>query len=81
MWSICVGFARGPPVELISLIPATMALLAISGYIYGADMFVGQMPLYSAAAILLLSSGLLSLRSDEGFMAKVTSNSFGGFIA
>lgn len=72
---------RSRAAEFTSLIPSAMSLLAISGYIYGAKAFHGQMPVYAAAAVLLLAAGTLSLRADEGFMSKVTSDSFGGVMA
>src|SRR5262249_10336877 len=36
---------------------------------------------HSAIAFLLLSLGILSARPDRGFMAKVSSDSFGGLMA
>ena len=42
---------------------------------------IGQMPLFTAVAVFYLSIALVCIRADEGFMAKVASNSFGGVMA
>lgn len=78
---ILAGIGRSRDAEFACLVPATMSLLAIAGYIYGAKVFRGQMPLYAAVSVLFLSGGTMSLRADEGFMNKITSNSFGGLMA
>ena len=67
--------------EVLALISAAVSLLAIAGYLYQAVPFQGGMPLYCAVVIFLISGGVLSARSTRGFMAKVTSNSFGGIMA
>lgn len=67
--------------ELFALISAAISLLALAGYIYAAEAFQGQMPLYTAVVILLLSGGILAAKPQRGLMAKVTSNSFGGIMA
>jgi signal transduction histidine kinase len=67
--------------EVLTLISAAISLLAIASYMYQARAFQGQMPLYSALVIFLLSGGTLCARPDRGVMAKITSNSFGGIMA
>ena len=67
--------------ETLALISGGIALLAIAGYLYQAQAFQGQMALYAAIVILLLSGGILCLRADRGLMARVASNSFGGIMA
>jgi signal transduction histidine kinase len=67
--------------ETLALIAAAISLVAIAGYLYQAEAFQGQMPLYAAVVIFLVSGGILFARADRGLMAKVTSNSFGGIMA
>ena len=67
--------------ELLAAISGSMALFAIAGYVYQADSFQRQMPLYASVVIFLLSFGVLCARADRGMMARVTSNSFGGLMA
>jgi signal transduction histidine kinase len=67
--------------ESLALISAVIALFAVTGYMYRAQAFYGQMPLYASFVIFVLSIGILFARGDRGFMAKITSNSFGGIMA
>ncbi len=68
-------------VEALTLISAAISLLAIASYLYDARGFGGQMPLYGAIVIFFLSTGILCARPAEGFMVKISSNSFGGIMA
>jgi len=68
-------------VEGLTLISAAISMLAIAGYLYQAEPFQRQMPLYAAVVIFLISCGIICARADCGLMAKVTSNSFGGIMA
>jgi signal transduction histidine kinase len=68
-------------VEGLALISAAVSLLAIAGYLYNAKGFDGQMPLYGAIVLFLLSTGILFARPARGIMAKISSNSFGGIMA
>jgi signal transduction histidine kinase len=67
--------------EALALVSAAISMLAIAGYLYQAEAFQGQMPLYAAVVIFLVSGGIFCVRADRGLMAKVTSNSFGGIMA
>ena len=67
--------------DTLALISAAISLLAIASYMYQARAFQGQMPLYGAVVIFLISVGMLCARADRGVMAKVSSNSFGGIMA
>ncbi len=67
--------------EVLALVAGVIALQALTGYLYAARPFVGQMPLYAAIATMLAAVGLLFVRAEDGFMAKVASNSFGGLMA
>ncbi len=67
--------------QTLVFISAAIALLAIAGYLYQAEAFQGQMALYAAIVIFLLSAGILCLRAERGLMARVASNSFGGIMA
>jgi signal transduction histidine kinase len=67
--------------DTLALVSAAISLLAIASYMYQAAAFEGQMPLYGAVVLLLISVGMLCARADRGVMAKVSSNSFGGIMA
>ena len=67
--------------DTLALVSAAISLLAIASYMYQAKAFQGQMPLYGAVVIFLISVGMLCARADRGVMAKVSSNSFGGIMA
>ena len=67
--------------DTLALVSAAISLLAIASYMYQAEAFEGQMPLYGAMVLFLISVGMLCARADRGVMAKVSSNSFGGIMA
>lgn len=67
--------------QILGLASGAIAIQAVATYAYGAVPFPGQMPLYAAVAVLLVSVSLVFIRADEGFMAKIASNSFGGVMA
>lgn len=79
---VCLNLRRGEgSSEALALISGAVSLLAIASYLYEARQFQGQMPLYTAVVIFLLSAGVLAARADRGLLAKVSSNSFGGLMA
>ncbi|MGZ4961869.1 MAG: sensor histidine kinase, partial [Limisphaerales bacterium] len=67
--------------EVLAVIAAALSMLALTSYFYGAEQLPQQMTVYASAIMLVLSAGLLCARPDRGFMAKITSNSFGGIMA
>jgi signal transduction histidine kinase len=67
--------------ESLAIVCTVIALFAITGYMYRARSFYGQMPLYTSVVIFLISIGILFARSDRGCMAKISSDSFGGLMA
>jgi signal transduction histidine kinase len=67
--------------EALGALAGAMSTLVLAGYAYHAERLYGQMPCYSALMGLLLSCGILWTRSDRGFMASVSSDSFGGLLA
>lgn len=67
--------------QMLAAVAAAISLLVIADYLYGVRPFPGQMPLYAAVSVFLVSGGLLCVRADKGFMAKVSSDSFGGVMA
>jgi signal transduction histidine kinase len=67
--------------EVLALIAAAVSLSALTCYVYEAEPVPPHMPIYTAAITFVLSAGLLCARPGCGFMAKVTSNSFGGIMA
>lgn len=79
---VVLGTVRDhPAAEILGLCSGAIALQAVASYVYGAEPFAGQMPLYTAISVLLLSVSLVFIRADVGFMAKIASNSFGGVMA
>ena len=68
-------------VEGCSLAATGMSLLAVAGYLYQAQWTYHQIPLYTAIVMCFVGTGILSAQADRGFMAKITSDSFGGFMA
>src|SRR5690606_32946588 len=65
------------PTQILCLIELTMALLALIGYIYGAQQLyvrlgVTPMGLHTAIAFVVLSTGILWARPRAGGMALVT---------
>jgi signal transduction histidine kinase len=67
--------------EVLALCAAGFSLLSLTVYLYGSDPLPQQTTVYAAAITFMLSVGLLCSRPDRGFMAKITSNSFGGLMA
>ncbi len=67
--------------DLLTLSAAAISLLAIAGYLYQAKTFHYQIPLYAALILFLISTGALCAHADQGFMEKITSDSFGGIMA
>lgn len=74
------------PTEILSLIAAFVALLAIIGYAYSVLSLIGvrsfiPMALSTAAAFAILSIGILCARPDDGLMSIVSSSGGGGIMA
>ena len=74
------------PAQLLALAPATVAMLALVGYAYGAQQLTGiaghaRMAFPTALSVLLLSAGILFARPDRGMMAVIVSDSSGGLLA
>jgi PAS domain S-box-containing protein len=73
--------------QSLSLLATLVSLLALVGYAYGIQsfymgvVFYTQMGLPTAGTFLVLSSGLLLARADQGLMATITSQSTGGVMA
>lgn len=74
------------PAEYLALASAVIGLLAVIGYVYssvaliGLDRFI-PMAINTAAALVLLSMGVLAARPDRGVMATLTSDAAGGVTA
>ena len=74
-------------VQSLSLTVATIALLAVIGYIYQVKVFYTSvifstsMALHTALTFLIVCTGILFVRPDRGFMAIVTSELNGGIVA
>jgi two-component system cell cycle sensor histidine kinase/response regulator CckA len=71
------------PSQFMSLMVATVAMLALVGHVYRVDRFTGIAPyipmaIHTAATFVLLSAGVLLARHDRGLMARITSESPGG---
>jgi len=74
------------PAQLLALLSAFVALIALLGYGYGVQMVSGfathvKMAFPTALSITLLSVGVLLARPDRGLMAVVVSDSIGGTMA
>jgi PAS domain S-box-containing protein len=77
------------PMQLLALVPASIALIALLGYaftlpnIHGPIMstVAGGMALQNAFSVFLLSLGLLLARPDVGFVSALTSHHAGGVAA
>ena len=70
-------------VQTLALAVCLIALLGISGFLYGAERFYGVaqytgIAWLTAVALLLMGLGLLCARPAEGLMAQVTANDPGG---
>lgn len=73
------------PAQILSLIIALIASLALVGYIYGVKSLTGlaryiPMALHTAALFVAASLGVLCARSTRGWMARATGNSPGGVM-
>jgi signal transduction histidine kinase/CheY-like chemotaxis protein len=81
--------SRGRPTWLIqnlSLVVMFNALLAILGYVYGANYLYGigqfiPMAIHTATLFFVLSIGLISTQTDYGVVALMVSSTPGGVIA
>ena len=74
------------PVQFILLIPATIALTSLLGYVYGVGALYGvasyiPMALPTAVTFLVLSLGVLLARPARGLTAVVTADDPGGVLA
>ncbi len=74
------------PAQLLALTTAIIAMFALIGFAYGAQLLGTfatrvQMAFPTALSIALLSAGILFARPDRGVMAVVVSDSIGGSIA
>lgn len=73
--------------QLLSLLDGLVSLLALVGHAYGlerfstGDQFYTKMGLPTAGMFLVLCTGLLLARADQGLMATITSQSTGGVMA
>jgi len=78
---------RGPrPAQMLALIVATIALMSLVGYGYGADSLyqIGSyipMALHTATLFLILSIGILLSRPEHGIMAVMLNDGAGGAMA
>jgi PAS domain S-box-containing protein len=78
--------SRWYPAEVLAPLAAFNALLALAGYLYGAEALY-RIPFYSAQALhtatghLLLALGILAVRPGRGLMAVVTGEAAGGTMA
>jgi PAS domain S-box-containing protein len=77
------------PTQLLALVSASIALIALLGYAFSLpdihgpviSTIAGGMALQNAFSIFLLSLGLLLARPDVGFVSALTSNHAGGTVA
>jgi PAS domain S-box-containing protein len=73
--------------QTATFIAATIALLAVVGYIYNVHIFYrfilysSSMAIHTALTFLVLCIGILSSQKDGGWMQIVASNSLGGIVA
>ena len=75
--------------QLLVLVAASIALVALLGYVFGlpvlhgssGDAAAGGMAFQTAVALVLLASGVLAARPSEGLMAALTSPHAGGMAA
>ena len=72
--------------QLLALLAALIAFLALLGYLYGAEALYAIVPyttiaLHTAALFLILCSGILFARPDQGIMVIVSSDNLGGVLA
>jgi len=67
--------------ELLALIAVAFSTLSWTIYLYGAQALPQQMTVYASVITFMLAAGVMCARPDRGFMAKITSDSFGGIMA
>jgi len=72
--------------QLLALLAALIAFLALLGYLYGAEALYAIVPyttiaLHTAALFLILCSGILFARPDQGIMVIISSDNLGGVLA
>src|SRR5437867_558458 len=69
--------------ECLTLSAGVIGWLGLSHYLYGGEPLIpyGEMAVHTAASFLLLSGGLLCLRTESGIMALLVSDSMGGALA
>ena len=73
------------PSQFLTVVAAMASLLALMGYAYGVKSFYGigayiPMALHTAAAFLVVATGILCARPERGIMAVVTSATSGGVM-
>ncbi|MBI5360265.1 MAG: hypothetical protein HZA48_06745 [Planctomycetes bacterium] len=74
------------PAQCVILVEGIISLLAILGYIYGAEKFYSiaqftKMSPYTAVLFFLICIAVLFLRPNRGFMSIFTADSAGGIMA
>jgi signal transduction histidine kinase len=67
--------------ELLALVSAAFSTLSWTIYLYRAETLPQQMTVYASVITFMLAAGVMCARPDRGFMAKITSDSFGGMMA
>jgi len=69
--------------QFLCIMGAVLGWLGFSHYLYGGEplMPYGQMAVHTAGALLILSGGILCLRTDGGIMALLISDGLGGGMA
>jgi PAS domain S-box-containing protein len=69
--------------QFLTLLCGLIGWLGFSHFLYGGDPLLPytKMAIHTAAAFVILSAGLLCVRSDVGLMALLVSDSAGGLIA
>jgi signal transduction histidine kinase len=76
------------PAEALVLLSMVLALVALTGYVFGVGSFYGLPPLlpftgmalHTAAAVLTLGAGILATHPDRGAMATLTAHAPGGLL-
>ncbi|HNT86376.1 MAG TPA: GAF domain-containing protein, partial [Candidatus Hydrogenedentes bacterium] len=74
------------PSEFLALTAFGIAMLPFTGYLYGVSSLVGYthrytaMAIHTSAAFLVLSTGILFMRTNRGWMQLVTSGGAAGLI-
>lgn len=67
------------PAQALALLAGLAAVLALLGYLYGVAGSM-RMALHTAAAFLLLATGVIAVRPEGGGMALLTGDSVGGVM-